>query len=343
MKELGIKSKNPMNDGYVYSLILHSEKIKELWDKGIDIPEHMHEGTVNLDSEEAGEVGKIHTELYIKNDFLNDVFISEKQYDTLEILLKRKKNIILQGAPGVGKTYAAKRLAYSIMGKKDDSCIKLIQFHQSYSYEDFIMGYRPDDRGVSIKYGTFYEFQKKAKENPDKKFFLIIDEINRGNLSKIFGELFMLIEADKRGEKIVLTYNDEEFYVPENLYIIGTMNTADRSLAIIDYALRRRFCFFELVPAFATQEFKQYLLGNNVDKDLIEKIIIRFSHLNSEIEKDPNLGSGFRIGHSYFCDCSGTNDLWYETIIKYEIAPLLEEYWFDDIENAKNHIEELLR
>lgn len=281
-------------------------------------------------------------EVYTKQDFLKDVFISEEQYESLKELLRRKKNIILQGAPGVGKTYAAKRLAYSIMGEKDEDRVKLIQFHQSYSYEDFIMGYRPTDNGFSIKHGVFYDFCKLAQGNPDKPFFFIIDEINRGNLSRIFGELLMLIEADKRGEKMTLAYEDVNFYVPENVYIIGMMNTADRSLAIIDYALRRRFCFFELVPAFKTENFSQYLKDNNVDDAVIEKIVRKLSYLNSKIENDPNLGSGFRIGHSYFCDCN-TDSLWYENVIKYEVAPLLEEYWFDDLETAKDLIKELLR
>lgn len=282
-------------------------------------------------------------EAYTKQDFLKDVFVSEEQYDALRELLIRKKNIILQGAPGVGKTYAAKRLAYSIIEEKDEKRVKLIQFHQSYSYEDFIMGYRPTENGFSIKHGVFYDFCKVAQGNPDKPFFFIIDEINRGNLSKIFGELLMLIEADKRGEKMALVYEDENFFVPENIYIIGMMNTADRSLAIIDYALRRRFCFFELVPAFGSESFREYLIGNNVDEAIVNKIVRSLSYLNSKIENDPNLGSGFRIGHSYFCDCNTADNLWYESIIKYEVAPLLEEYWFDDLETAKDLIEELLR
>lgn len=168
-------------------------------------------------------------ESYTKQHFLSDVFMSESQYDTLTNLLKRKKNIILQGAPGVGKTYVAKRLAYSVLGEANKNLVKLVQFHQSYSYEDFIMGYRPDGAGFSIKYGSFYKFCKQAEVNLDQDHFFIIDEINRGNLSKIFGELLMLIEADKRGEKMTLIYEDEEFHVPENIYIIGMMNTADRS------------------------------------------------------------------------------------------------------------------
>ncbi len=195
---------------------------------------------------------------YSKENFLADVYISEKQYDTLEGLLRKKLNVILQGAPGVGKTYAAKRLAYSMMGVKDPERVQLVQFHQSYSYEDFVEGFRPSSTGMNfeIKKGAFYNFCKKASDDKENEYFFIIDEINRGNLSKIFGELFMLIEADKRGNDIQLLYSSDKFSVPKNVYIIGMMNTADRSLAMIDYALRRRFAFFEMKPAFESEGFR---------------------------------------------------------------------------------------
>ena len=191
-------------------------------------------------------------ETYTKQNFLSDVFMSEKEYDKLTALLKRKKNIILQGAPGVGKTYSAKRLAWSVMGEKDNDRVCMVQFHQSYSYEDFIMGYRPDERGFNLEKGVFCRFCELAKNDPDNDYFFIIDEINRGNLSKIFGELLMLIENDKRGveHQINLVYGNEPFYIPENLYIIGMMNTADRSLAMIDSALHRRFSLYTMSRAF---------------------------------------------------------------------------------------------
>lgn len=267
-------------------------------------------------------------EIYTKEDFLNEVYISAEQYEELREQLLRKKNIILQGAPGVGKTYSAKRLAWSIMGNKNENHIKLIQFHQSYGYEDFMMGYRPCDHGFTLKTGPFYNFCKQAAANPAENYFFIIDEINRGNLSKIFGELFMLMENDKRGEKLTLLYTDEEFSIPKNLHIIGMMNTADRSLAMLDYALRRRFAFFELEPAFQSKGFKSY--QTTIQNSKFDKLIATIEHLNQEISENDSLGRGFRIGHSYFCSDEPFSESWLQSIINYEIIPLLEEYWFDE-------------
>jgi 5-methylcytosine-specific restriction protein B len=291
--------------------------------------------------ESRNEVTK-NIETYNKQKFLEDVFIDEEEYDDLKSLVLRKKNIILQGPPGVGKTYAAKRLAFSIIGYEDESKVKSIQFHQSYSYEDFMMGYRPNEDKFSLEYGVFYNFCEEARKDKENKYFFIIDEINRGNLSKIFGELLMLLEKDKREQEIHLAYGDIKFSVPENLYIIGTMNTADRSLAIIDYALRRRFSFFELEPAFGKECFKNFLNDLNMEEDLVNRIIGRVDNLNIQIEDSSNLGKGFKIGHSYFCDYDPDDENWYENVIKYEIKPLLEEYWFDDLEKAKEYIKTLL-
>lgn len=270
---------------------------------------------------------------YTKSDFLNEIFIKEVEYDKLFNLLKHNKNIILQGAPGVGKTYTAKRLAYSIMGEKDNSRVQSVQFHQSYSYEDFIEGFRPLEKGgFKLRNGAFKEFCNKASVDLEKDYFFIIDEINRGNMSKIFGELLMLIEADKRGveNSINLLYSKCDFYVPENVYIIGTMNTADRSLAIIDYALRRRFSFYTMSPAFDSDGFRAY--ANQVNNELFNKAIETIKNLNDVITEDKSLGKGFRIGHSYFCvdNTEYMTDEIIKNVIEYDIIPIIEEYWFDN-------------
>ncbi len=269
---------------------------------------------------------------YTKADFLNDVFIDETKYESIIRLLERKKNLIIQGAPGVGKTYLAQKLAYSIIGGIDENRVKMIQFHQSYSYEDFIIGYRPADdekKQFEKKKGVFLEFCEKAKQDSDHKYFFIIDEINRGNLSKIFGELLMLLESDKRNQKIQLLYSNDLFYIPSNLYLIGLMNTADRSLALMDNALRRRFAFVEILPAFTSEGFKslQGKIENTTYNNLINCII----EINKSIENDNSLGRGFCIGHSYFIpnDINEVTEQWISDVVNYEIIPLLEEYWFD--------------
>lgn len=270
---------------------------------------------------------------YTADDFLHDVFMDEDRYNILKALLLTKKNVILQGAPGVGKTFAAKRLAYSIMGEKDTNRVKMVQFHQSYSYEDFIMGFRPTETGFELTKGVFYEFCRKAAED-DRPYFFIIDEINRGNLSKIFGELFMLIESDKRGVELQLLYADEQFSIPSNVYIIGMMNTADRSLAMLDYALRRRFAFFEMTPAFNSSGFRAYRAKINNPK--FDRLIATVEQLNDVIANDDSLGEGFCIGHSYFCTNATVTDDWMKSVVEFELIPLLKEYWFDEAAKVKD-------
>ena len=254
--------------------------------------------------------------------------MTRDDYNQLEGLLLRKQNLILQGAPGVGKTFAAKRLAYAIMGERDDDRVVTVQFHQNYSYEDFVMGYKPNSEGgFDMCEGIFYNFCRKAAADKDRKYFFIIDEINRGNLSKIFGELLMLIEKDYRDTPLQMSQLGE-FRVPSNVYIIGMMNTADRSLAMIDYALRRRFSFYEMKPAFESPGFKDY--AHKLHDPQLNNLVSAIIALNDVIAKDDSLGTGFCIGHSYLCGLNGNYDL--KSIVEYDIIPMLREYWFDNDE-----------
>ena len=224
-----------------------------------------------------------------------------------------------------------------MMGEKDESRVSLIQFHQNYSYEDFILGYKPVGSDFELQRGIFYKFCISAANNPDKPYFFIIDEINRGNLSKIFGELLMLIEKDYRGEKLTLAYKDEKFFVPKNLYIIGMMNTADRSLAMIDYALRRRFSFYDMRPGFDSEGFQKYQAA--LANEHFDRLIKNVKELNKAIAADESLGEGFELGHSYFCGQKTVTDDWLHQVINYDLVPMLQEYWFDnrkEVEKWKN-------
>lgn len=279
---------------------------------------------------------------YNRKNFLDEVFLTAEDYDSLINQLIRKKNLILQGAPGVGKTFVAKRLVYSLIGSKTSERINFVQFHQSYGYEDFVRGYRPNDVGFEMQDGAFYSFCKKAQNDPENDWFFIIDEINRGNISKIFGELLMLIEADKRGADYAVRLQgaEESFFVPENVHIIGMMNTADRSIALIDYALRRRFAFYSIEPAFESEGFRDYIESKSSDK--FNNLIVNISKLNDEISDDPLLGNGFKIGHSYFYTNEPIDEQLLRDIILYEIKPLLSEYWVDNTDKVQQWIVRLL-
>ena len=306
-----------------------------------DIFKKIVSGAKSMKTNDSDDEQEIAYQEYTVENFLDDVYMSEDNYTRLVGLLRNKKNIILQGAPGVGKTYVAKCLAYSMMGVEDVERVMMVQFHQSYSYEDFIMGFRPSATGFELKKGAFYNFCKKAEVDSDNEYFFIIDEINRGNLSKIFGELFMLIENDKRGKALQLLYSDEKFAVPKNVYIIGMMNTADRSLAMLDYALRRRFAFFDIKPGFETTGFSKYRMA--LDNEKFDKLINCVESLNREISDDESLGEGFCIGHSYFCNLQPDtiDDSWLYGIVEYELIPLLKEYWFDEPMKVKDWSENL--
>jgi 5-methylcytosine-specific restriction enzyme B len=283
------------------------------------------------------------------------LFLDPEEFDVLLERLRAKRNLILQGAPGVGKTFIARRLAYALFGARDDSRVQTVQFHQSYAYEDFVQGFRPSVSAAStltftLRNGVFYEFCLQAQKS-DAEHVFIIDEINRGNVSRIFGELLMLIEADKRAEAhaLRLAYqqpDDPHFWVPDNVHILGLMNLADRSLAMVDYALRRRFAFVTLRPKFGSARFREWLRKRGMSDTLVDRITARIGALNDRIAKDRQLGPHFEIGHSYFCptgdDVSGFGDDWYRAVVETQIGPLLEEYWHDDPETAANETRRLI-
>ncbi len=306
----------------------------EAYQRVIDAQHSLSEVVSNKGQAEAPKA-------FTVDDALEEIFLEREEVTALLLLWRAKKNLVLQGPPGVGKSFAAQRLAYALIGAADQDRVGFVQFHQSYSYEDFVQGYRPSEEGFSLRDGKFVAFCERALAEPEKQFVFIIDEINRGNLSRILGELMLLIESDKREAKwaMPLAYSDAKsetdikFYVPANIHLLGLMNTADRSLAVVDYALRRRFAFLDLSPRIHTQKFAKELAKRGVSAPFIQLVRERVGDLNTAIIEDvANLGPGFAIGHSFFCagPVAGENsEAWYRRVIQTEILPLLREYWFD--------------
>ena len=271
--------------------------------------------------------------------FLNNVFIGKDEYETkekydiLKNLIEKEKNLIIQGPPGVGKNYVAKNLVDCIVGQRDSDFVKIVQFHENYSYDYFVESPNQEKKGI------FYNFCMKANENPNNPFFFIIDEIDKGNISKIFGELFSLLNNDKRGEEyqIPLLYSQKPFFIPENVYIIGLLNTSNKSNKINDYAFRRKFSFFDLEPGFSSKNFKEYMNLDVFNGTHFKKVIKKIQELNKHIENDDSLGLGFCIGHSYFYNLEHNGDINQELkyIIQFKILPLLKEYWFGEPEKVR--------
>jgi 5-methylcytosine-specific restriction protein B len=293
---------------------------------------------------------------YSVEDILKDgCFLERIEIDLLLDRLRNKKNLILQGPPGTGKTWLAKRLAFALMGQRDDSKVRAVQFHPNLSYEDFVRGWRPTGEGkLSLADGVFMEAIKSASKDPSSKFFVVIEEINRGNPTQIFGELLTLLEAGKRtpSEALELCYPDADgkrrpIHIPENLHVVGTMNIADRSLALVDLALRRRFAFVGLEPKLG-QAWRDWVVNEcNVDIGLVAEIELRITELNEKIAADARLGKQFRIGHSYVTPAyrleAGDTKKWFQQVVETEIGPLLDEYWFDAPDEAQKATERMMQ
>ncbi len=305
------------------------------------------------DATPEAEIAAPPIEPYSVDDILTDgCFIAREKLEKILERLRTKKNLILQGSPGTGKTWLAKRLAFALMGQRDDSKVRAVQFHPNLSYEDFIRGWRPvGDGKLTLVDGPFMEMMKAAAKDPTSRHVVVIEEINRGNPAQIFGEMLTLLEVDKRtpNEALELSYkrsDGERVFIPDNLYVIGTMNIADRSLALVDLALRRRFAFINLEPTLGKPWHDWVQSQCGIDSDILVEIEKRLIALNSEISADTGLGPQFRVGHSYVTPPFGIpiTDAreWFRQVVDTEIGPLLDEYWFDALEKSQKARERLL-
>lgn len=288
---------------------------------------------------------------YALDDIIDEgAFYSKQFLSDILTSLKRKKNVILQGPPGTGKTWLAKKLAYALMGQKDESKLRAVQFHTNFTYEDFVRGFRPSGDGkLSLEDGPLLKMIEDARKDALGTYILVIEEINRGNPAQIFGEMLTLLEADKRtpNERLQLAYlrsKEERIYIPNNIFIIGTMNVADRSLAMVDFALRRRFAFIDLEPIFGDTWKAWVNEKSGISLEFLTQIETRLIKLNKELEEDQNLGAQFKIGHSYVTTKESVSDekKWFKDVVITEIGPLLDEYWFDDRDRAKHWKTELI-
>ncbi len=301
----------------------------------------------------ADYIGVKPEDTYTVDSILDEgCFLGSDNLDTMLQRLQTKQNIILQGPPGTGKTWLAKKLAYALIGRRDDRNVRPMQFHPNLSYEDFVRGWRPQGDGpLTLVDGPFLQLVEEAKDNPDDDYVMVIEEINRGNPASIFGEMLTLLEADKRtlDEALALAYpseNGERVYIPPNVYVIGTMNTADRSIAMVDLALRRRFAFFDLEPML-NETWRDWVQEQySIDGAFLDGIAQRINSLNEDIAADRNLGRQFRIGHSFVTPAPGTSiedpDEWFEQVVETEIVPLLHEYWFDQSDKVADARTQLL-
>lgn len=303
--------------------------------------------------QEVRETAPLFVSYSIDNILTEGCFLQREKLETILQRLRDKKNLILQGPPGTGKTWLAKKLAFAVIGKRDEDKIRPVQFHPNLSYEDFVRGWRPSADGkLDLVDGPFFQMINTAKDDPESEYAIIIEEINRGNPAQIFGEMLTLLESDKRNEDeaLELSYRKREgerVYIPKNLYVIGTMNVADRSIAMVDFALRRRFAFVDLEPIFGSTWRDWVHSQCKINEEFLSQVEARMNTLNEQIAEDSNLGAQFQIGHSYVTPPPGHTisdpNEWFKQVVETEIGPLLDEYWFDTPDTVQEAKKKLLK